>query len=67
MREKSYLKQDVSFHVTQTDLSDAAQAFVDIAKNASMTGQKVQVGRFSNCIVNHSSTDSQYGLWPWSK
>jgi len=36
LREKSWLKKD-------TDLEDCAQAFVDIAKNSSMTGQKIQV------------------------
>ncbi|TVY17661.1 Granaticin polyketide synthase putative ketoacyl reductase 2 [Lachnellula arida] len=36
LREKSLLKKD-------TDLDDCAQAFVDIAKNSSMTGQKIQV------------------------
>jgi len=36
MREKAYLKQD-------TDLDDAAQAFIDIARNMSMTGQRIQV------------------------
>ena len=30
----------------QTDLEDCAQSFVDTAKNASMTGQKIIVGRF---------------------
>lgn len=53
MREKAYLQQDVScayklmIDVTdghETDLDDAAQAFVDTAKNASMTGQRIQVG-----------------------
>lgn len=29
----------------QTDLDDCAQAFIDIAKNTSMTGQKIQIGR----------------------
>lgn len=28
----------------QTDLDDCAQAFVDIARNTSMTGQKIQIG-----------------------
>ncbi|KAE9378040.1 short-chain dehydrogenase/reductase-like protein sdr [Stipitochalara longipes BDJ] len=36
MREKAYLKQD-------TDLDDAAQAFIDITRNTSMTGQRIQV------------------------
>jgi hypothetical protein len=30
----------------QTDLDDCAQAFVDIARNSSMTGQKIVVGEF---------------------
>ncbi|KAH8793647.1 short-chain dehydrogenase/reductase-like protein sdr [Hyaloscypha sp. PMI_1271] len=36
MRGKAYLRQD-------TDLDDAAQAFIDITKNTSMTGQRIQV------------------------
>jgi len=36
MREKAYLKQD-------TGLEDSAQVFIDIAKNTSMTGQRIQV------------------------
>ncbi|TVY62287.1 Granaticin polyketide synthase putative ketoacyl reductase [Lachnellula suecica] len=36
LREKSWLKQE-------TLLDDCAQAFVDIAQNSSMTGQKIQV------------------------
>lgn len=30
----------------QTDLEDCAQTFVDIARNSSMTGQKIVVGEF---------------------
>lgn len=36
MRERSFLGKD-------TDLDDCAQAYVDIAKNTSMTGQKIQI------------------------
>lgn len=37
MKEKAVLKMT-------TDLSDCADAFVMIAKNTSMTGQKISVG-----------------------
>ncbi|PMD25213.1 short-chain dehydrogenase/reductase-like protein sdr [Hyaloscypha hepaticicola] len=36
MQERAYLKKD-------TDLDDTAQAFIDIAKNTSMTGQRIQI------------------------
>ncbi|KAM0172500.1 hypothetical protein ACHAPF_007379 [Botrytis cinerea] len=36
LKDKAYLKR-------VTDIEDCAQAFVDIAKNSSMTGQKIQV------------------------
>ncbi|CZS98528.1 hypothetical protein WAI453_005750 [Rhynchosporium graminicola] len=36
MNERAYLKKE-------TDLGDCAQAYVDIARNTSMTGQKIQV------------------------
>ncbi|APA12398.1 hypothetical protein sscle_09g071680 [Sclerotinia sclerotiorum 1980 UF-70] len=36
LKDRAFLKQ-------VTDLEDCAQAFVDIAKNSSMTGQKIQV------------------------
>lgn len=60
MREKAYLKQDVklimigngsfklTWHDIQTNLMDTAQAFIDIARNSSMTGQRIQVGSSSN-------------------
>ena len=35
----------------ETDLNDCANAFVMIAKNASMTGQKIQVGEFAENLV----------------
>lgn len=31
----------------QTDLEDTAQSFIDIARNSSMTGQRIVVGEFS--------------------
>jgi hypothetical protein len=31
----------------QTDLEDTAQAFIDIARNSSMTGQNIVVGELS--------------------
>jgi len=60
MREKAYLKQDVSVSsftsaapnlLYKTDLDDAAQAFIDIARNNSMTGQRIQVGMFSQPVI----------------
>jgi len=36
MKEKAWLKRE-------TDLDDTAQAYIDAAKNSSMTGQKIQV------------------------
>merc|ERR1712093_74810 len=36
MNEKAYLKKE-------TDLGDCAQAYLDIAKNTSMTGQRIQI------------------------
>ena len=44
MKEKAALKME-------TDLNDCANAFVMIAKNASMTGQKIQVGEFAENLV----------------
>ena len=44
MKEKAALKME-------TDLNDCANAFVMIAKNASMTGQKIQVGEFAENSV----------------
>lgn len=47
--------------ITQTDLDDCAQAFIDIARNTSMTGQKIQVGK---CILNRAlqspKSDTKY-------
>lgn len=34
----------------QTDLEDTAQIYVDIAKNASMTGQRITVGTFHGSL-----------------
>ena len=38
--------QDGFSDALQTDLGDCANAFLDIARNSSMTGQKIQVGTF---------------------
>ena len=40
IKERSTLKME-------TDLEDCADAFVSIAKNSSMTGQKIAVGKIS--------------------
>ncbi len=34
----------------QTDLEDTAQAFIDIARNSSMTGQNIIVGELRNSL-----------------
>ena len=46
MKEKAALKME-------TDLNDCANAFVVIAKNASITGRKIQAGGFAenSCLV----------------
>jgi hypothetical protein len=54
MDERAYLKKDVSGtprsnsagtkYVNQTDLQDCAQTYVDVAKNSSLTGQRIQIG-----------------------
>ena len=59
MKDKAVLKQEVSSVPTsffpsncslfQTDLDDCADLFVSIAKNKSMTGQEVVVGKLNRC------------------
>lgn len=44
MKEKAALK-------IETVLNDCANAFVMIVKNASMTGQKIQIGEFAENLV----------------
>lgn len=72
MNEKAYLKKEVcnsllsypftlklihdSFSV-QTDLGDCAQAYLDIARNTSMTGQRIQVGMYN--LLNSLCTSYQ--------
>ena len=52
MKRKAALK-------IETDLNDCANAFVMIAKNASMTGQKIQVGEFAeNLVMSRAVTNS---------
>ena len=52
MKRKAALK-------IETDLNDCANAFVMIAKNASMTAQKIQVGELAeNSVMSRAVANS---------
>ncbi|KFY86387.1 hypothetical protein V498_07516 [Pseudogymnoascus sp. VKM F-4517 (FW-2822)] len=54
LEEKAYLKK-------VTDLEDCAQSFIDIARNSSMTGQKIVVGEFSFLLRVWEGWDESLG------
>jgi len=41
-----------------TDLVDCANAYVMLAKNSSMTGQKIQVGKYSSLLSTCSRKEA---------
>jgi hypothetical protein len=67
MSVSSYSLLIITDSLFKTDLDDAAQAFIDVARNMSMTGQRIQVGGFSQSTINDSSADFIFRFGPWPK